>query len=143
VAHAFVLVVCHLRTIFQRDRDRYDFPVEGAFFYCCGCAPVALQRELVQFLTGESVFFGHHFCAAKLRKAVQTKSLFGGGTQRILPLIEQHSAEHRCARHALDTGSDNNVLGARHNGLGCELNGLLGGTALPVDGYGRHADRKF
>ena len=41
-------------------------------------------------------------------------------------------------RHLLDATGDNDILHARHDGLGGKVNSLLGGAALAVDRRARH-----
>src|SRR3546814_5424801 len=72
-----------LLAILADDGNGHDLPVERAVLRRARCLPVTFQREAVQRLAAEAIFFGHHLGAGKLAEfgdAVAAEDAPGPGT---------------------------------------------------------------
>jgi hypothetical protein len=117
---------------FVVDGDGGDFAGEVAFFDGGESAAVAFEAEGVDGLAAEAPALGDEFGGEALGDDVEAvEDLFGEGAA---------VAAHGHAAHALDASADDEVVGAAHDGLCGEVDGLEGAGAHAVDGGAADGD---
>ena len=103
---------------------------------------MAQQSEGIKILAAEVMLVCNRFGTGKLAKGhagvfgVQPRRL---GRTGLEVSRKDASGPHRHPRHGFNARSNHQVLSARHDGLRCELNGLLGRAALTVNRHRRYA----
>ena len=116
-----------------------DLVVEVAAADRAEGALVAGQRVLLHLLAGQVPLLGDQLRAAELRDlliavAVQPLLGFVGRRGEAELLADDHRRRDRDLAHVLHAAGHDHVRGTRHDRLRAKGNGLLAGTALPVDG---------
>ncbi len=122
-----------------------DLALEAALVAGGGGTLVALQTVGVQLLAGQLPPVDDHLRGDALRDepAGSVRLAVGVALVRRLAVDGADVAagrvgEHRHGGHGLQAGRDHDVAGPGHDRLRGEVDGLLGGAALPVDGRGGH-----
>ena len=142
-ADAFVHIVQGLSAVIQVHVHRQDFLLETARFGSGGGAAVGVVGELVQVVFADAVLLGHALGAHELAEVLARVAATDLAGERIAQLLGHGDRRtDRHLAHGFHATGDHQVLGAAHHRLGGEMDGLLGGTALPVDGHARHRLRQ-
>src|SRR5947209_12112619 len=107
------------------------------------CAPVALEGEAFVVLAAQIPLAGDHLGAAELRdflvaETLQPTPASGPRVRAAERLARGEGAEDGELAHLLHAAGDDEVRGTAHDCLGGEVHGLLGGTALAIDGDTGH-----
>ena len=123
------------------DRDDLVLEVAGADRRLR--ALVAGQRVLLHLLAGDVPLLGDQLRTAELRDllvavAVQPALGLVGGRGEPELLADDHRRRDRDLAHVLHAAGHDQIGGAGHDRLCAKGNGLLAGTALPVDGDTGH-----
>ncbi len=112
--------------------DGEDLAVEAAFGPRPGGVLLRLETELVDVGPGDPVFLGDPFGRAELVGHVPGEVVGTGPAARAARWPRADAA------HGLDPAPDADIDGAGSDQVGHEVVGLLGRTALAVDGGGGH-----
>ena len=104
---------------------------------------VRLDRERLHVLAGDVPLLGDHLGRAELADLLRAVAGHPalGPRERVVEaelLADEHRRGDGDLRHLLDAPGDDDVHRPRQHGLGREVDGLLGGAALAVDGGARH-----
>src|SRR5690606_26164740 len=123
----------------QEVADRDDLVVEAAVLDGVAGAFVAAQGPALHVLAGDVPLLGDQLGAAELGDlvgAVAVVPALRADERRVeaVFLAREHGGRDRDGAHVLHAGRDDHLGGAAHDGLGAEVDGLLAGTALAVDG---------
>ena len=138
---ADALVPCHDlgRVAVGGDLDGHDLGLQVALVAGRGRVQVALHAELVHGLALDAVLAGDQLGGDALRHhVVELGQLGREGVAR--PLHDRGA--HRHPRHRLHASRDGDVADAGLDQVGREVDGLLTGAALAVDGGGGCLDRE-
>ena len=108
---------------------------------------MAFQSETLVVLAAELPLVGDHLGAAELRDLLVSVARFpaaatGPWVGAAVGLAGRERAQDRELTHLLHAAGDDEVRRAAHDGLGGEMYGLLGRSALAVDGDTGHRLRK-
>ena len=108
---------------------------------------VRLQRPALHVLATDVPLLRHHVGAEELRDLRVAETFlpaggFSGGRGESELLARDHRLRDRDGAHVLQAAGDDDVLGSAHDALRCEVDGLLAGPALPVDGGAGHLERE-
>ena len=125
--------------------ERHDFLIEETGLRRLDGLLVAVVAIFIELVLRETILLRHHFGARELAELDVRVTLF-----HVRALVDAEAVlerqrdrhAHRHARHAFDTGGDDDIHRARHDGLRAEVKRLLRGTALTVDRRRRHAFRQ-
>ena len=121
------------------DFHRHDLALEGAGLGRGNRAFVAGEREAIEIVLGEAVLLDDHLGAhelAELDAGILGLQLGRHVVAEAFLHVEGGVRAHRHAAHAFHAAGDHHILHAAHDGLRGELDRLLAGTALTVDGDG-------
>ena len=121
------------------DGEREDLVLEATLGRGPGGELLAAGAEGVEVLAREVPLVGDHLGRDALGHETATLgvALHHLGAEGE-PEVADDRRSHGRVGHVLDPGRDHHVVGAGHDALGGEVQGLLGGPALAVDGGGRH-----
>src|ERR1700733_984991 len=120
-------------------RHRHDLVLEAALRGGRRCSPVAPHRVGVELLARDAPLIRDHLGpdALALQPAVPVLGVAGHHARAEGEAVLAHDRRaHGGVGHGLDAGRDRNVVGPGHHALGGEVQRLLGGAALAVDGRG-------
>lgn len=114
-----------------------NFPLEAAFLGGLNGAGVRGNSEVLHLLARDAVGRSDELSALELREqdtGVTSSETLGVFDLAVagLDAVDDRGADGD-ERHHFDTGGDDNVLDARHDGLGGKVNSLLRRAALTVD----------
>src|SRR6202035_4405051 len=120
------------------NREGMDFLSKGTQHRRQGRTSMALQGKVIELVTAETIFVSHHLCALELIKCLDPVARLYPRAERtdadFLLRMQSEIRAHGHTSHTLDTGGDDNVLGAAHHRLRGKMDRLLRGSALAVDG---------
>ena len=119
--------------------DGDDLALEASLGGRLGRAPVALGGEGVEVLAGDPPLVGDHLGTDALvlqsaHRLVASQDAWTEGEPRVLADRRTHGHP----AHDLDAGGHDDVVRARHDSLGGEVQRLLGRATLAVDGGRGH-----
>ena len=120
------------------DRHRDELALEPALGRGLGGPLVGADRVLVERLAADAPLLGDELGALALadQPAPLGVSVHHAGTEGVAQVPHDRRA-HGGPGHDFDAAADDDVVGPGDDALGAEVEGLLGGAALAVDGGGR------
>ena len=120
--------------VLARDLDGEDLAVEVPGLRGLRGPGVRARGEVVGLLAGQPPLGGDEIAADALRDQLALVAHRHHGPERVLAV---RRGAHGDAGHVLDAGGNDEVVGAGDHALRREVDGLLRGAALPVDGCRR------
>jgi hypothetical protein len=124
------------RAVLQLDRG--DLPGETAFVDGGGRLRVRAERVLVELGAGEPPPLDHHLGADPLVREHVVEDGVQARTGRVNAGLGADRGAHRDPAHRLDAARHHHVVLTADEAGGGEVDRLLAGTALPVDGHPRY-----